>query len=139
MPKVREGTIKVSEITIDEEYLSRVKPSLHLIDEYVEALTNGADLTVKEPIVLEEGTNKVFSGYHRVKAYQKYAGLRHKRHESAEVKETLDLWPEATLEVPCEFHACPEGVVPSLYAFTFNGLHGLRQSNEDAKDVCRKQ
>jgi len=139
MPKVRDGVIALKDIVIDQSYLSRVKPSTQTIDDYVESLINGADLSTKDPIVLEDGTNKLFGGYHRTKAHLKYLELLQQRQHKEDISETLDLWPEMDIEVPCEFHTCPEGITPSLYAFTFNNEHGLQQSSEDAKKVCRDQ
>ena len=95
MPLIREGMINLADIQIDQDYLSRLKPLPHLIDEYVQDLTNGADLISREPIVVEEGTNKLFSGYHRVKAYQRYDKAYSARQATPGVGETLDLWPAA--------------------------------------------
>jgi DNA methylase len=137
--KVREGSIALTDIVIDESYLSRVKPHTETIQEYVEALMNGADLSKREAVILEDGTNKLLSGYHRTRAYLRYADLLRDRNGNTPPGETLDLWPEVAPDLSCEFHAIPSGMSPALYAYTFNNEHGLRQSGADARKVCREQ
>lgn len=139
MGKVREGRIALKDIIIDKDYLSRVNPHTGTIQDYIEALMNGADLSKKEAVVLEDGTNKLLSGYHRTRACLQYSELLKERSGDTFDGETLDLWPEISLDLSCEFHVLPPGMAPSLYAYTFNNEHGLRQSGADAKKVCRDQ
>jgi hypothetical protein len=136
MPKVREGRIALDAVVIDENYLSRAKPNTRVIEEYAEALINGA---VFPPIILEEGTNKLLSGYHRTKAYVKYAELQGVHGQQTTDDEQCDLWPAPTVEIDCEFHTIPDEQSPKLYAYGFNKANSLRQSTEDARMVCLAQ
>jgi hypothetical protein len=136
MPKVREGTIKLDAIIIDEHYLPRATPTLRVVDEYAEALINGA---IFPPVVVEEGTNKLISGYHRTRAYRKYAEMRQALAATDASEAQGDLWPAPSLDIACEFHTIPDGQTPKLYGYGFNKANGLRQSPEDTKMVCQAQ
>ena len=106
----------MQKVSIDEiKWVSNIYPrkkwNTDTIDRFADALAAGEQFP---PLVLEEGTNILLDGKHRIEAYKK-----------AEIS-----------EIPVEWHKIPEGMSAKYYAATLSARHGDRLSNADIKDLA---
>ena len=110
----RKGIISLDQIVWDPKVYPRMKWSTATIERYAEALEAGDEFP---PLVLEEGTNRLLDGKHRLEAYKKV--------EMA--------------EVPVEWHTVPEGMSAKYYAATLSAAHGDRLSYTDLKALAEEE
>jgi len=103
--------INISEIKWISDIYPRKKWNTDTINRFVDALAAGEQFP---SLVLEEGTNILLDGKHRIEAYKK-----------AEI-----------IEIPVEWHKIPEGMSAKYYAATLSARHGDRLSNADIKDLA---
>ena len=105
------GFVSLEAIKWDPSVYPRSKWNTATIERYVDALEAGDEFP---PLVLEEGTNRLLDGKHRLEAYKK-AGIT---------------------EASVEWHVVPEGMTPKRYAATLSARHGDRMSNADLKALA---
>ena len=103
--------INISEIKWIPDIYPRKKWNTDTINRFVDALVAGEQFP---PLVLEEETNILLDGKHRIEAYKK-----------AEI-----------IEIPVEWHKIPTGMSAKYYAATLSARHGDRLSNADIKDLA---
>jgi DNA modification methylase len=104
----------VDSITWDPAVYPRAKWATSTIERYAEALDAGSQFP---PIVLEEGTNRLLDGKHRLEAYKKVGRT----------------------EIPIEWQRVPEGMSAKYYAATLSAAHGDRVSNADLKALAEEE
>lgn len=107
----KRGFVSLEAIKWDPSVYPRSKWNTATIERYVDALEAGDEFP---PLVLEEGTNRLLDGKHRLEAYKK-AGIT---------------------EASVEWHVVPEGMTPKRYAATLSARHGDRMSNADLKALA---
>ena len=107
----KRGFVSLEAIKWDPSVYPRSKWKTATIERYVDALEAGDEFP---PLVLEEGTNRLLDGKHRLEAYKK-AGIT---------------------EASVEWHVVPEGMTPKRYAATLSARHGDRLSNADLKALA---
>ncbi len=107
----KRGFVSLEAIKWDPSVYPRSKWKTATIERYVDALEAGDEFP---PLVLEEGTNRLLDGKHRLEAYKK-AGIT---------------------EASVEWHVVPEGMTPKRYAATLSARHGDRMSNADLKALA---
>jgi hypothetical protein len=106
--------IAIPDVVWDPKIYPRAKWSTATIERYAEAIEAGDQFP---PIVLEQGTNRLLDGKHRLEAY--------KRTEAGAIS--------------AEWHEVPEGVSPKRYAATLSARHGDRMSNADLKALALEE
>ena len=109
----RTEKIPTKDVVSDRTIYPRDHIEKGIVAEYVEVLKSGGSF--KEKIVLEEGTNKVLDGFHRLEAFKEIGAT----------------------EIEVVFHKIPEGLTPLVYAAYLNSQHGLRLKGEDNQRVAR--
>lgn len=105
------ATVSIAVPIWDPKVYPRSKWSTATIDRYADALAGGE---VFPPLVLEEGTNVLLDGKHRLEAHKK-AGLT---------------------EVAVEYRKVPDGMSVKLFAASLSARHGDRMSNADLKALA---
>lgn len=105
------GKIKISEVVWKSEVYPREKWNTSTIEHYADALEAGS---VFPPIILEEGTNVLLDGKHRLEAHKKIG----------------------TEEINAEWRKVPVGMSARYYAATLSAQHGDRLSNGDIKKIA---
>jgi DNA methylase len=106
--------IALSAIVWDSRIYPRAKWSTATIERYTEAIEAGDRFPA---LVLEQGTNRLLDGKHRLEAYKR-----------AEVS-----------TVPAEWHTVPDGVSAKRYAAMLSARHGDRMSNADLKALALEE
>jgi hypothetical protein len=122
----------VNAIVIDEAYLGRVSEYPELIDQYFDAYLAGEDIP---PIILEQGTNKLLEGFHRLQALKKIASLI----EQGNLPKNKIPKVFNGRHIECEYVVVPEGVEPCIYSLHCNMRHGKTASSEDIKRAVQIQ
>jgi hypothetical protein len=105
---------KIQDIVWDPSVYPRTKWNTATIDRYADALEAGA---IFPPIVIEEGTNRLLDGKHRLEAFKK-----------AERK-----------TIPAVVAAIPDGMTARYFAATLSATHGDRLSNADIKVMAEEE
>lgn len=105
--------IELSMIKWEPAVYPRSKWSTATIERYADAMEAGE---VFPALTLQDGTNILLDGKHRLEAYKK-AGIK---------------------EVPVDFVKIPDGVPIRLFAASLSARHGDRMSNGDLKDIVRE-
>jgi hypothetical protein len=105
-------TVPITAVKWDPSIYPRSKWSTSDIDRYVDFLEAGETLP---PLVLEEGTNRLLDGKHRLEA--------HKRVGSE--------------NVPVRHDSIPDGVPAKLYSLSLSMRNGLAPARADVKTVIR--
>lgn len=105
--------ISIQSIVVDKTIYPRKHMEKGLVAEYIELLKSGGSF--KERIVLEEGTNRVLDGIHRLEAFKEIGAT----------------------EIEIVFHKIPDGMPPIVYAAFLNSQHGLRLEKNEKKEVAR--
>lgn len=108
------AVIKISEVVWDAKIYPRKKWATTTIEKYADAIEAGDEFP---PIVLEEGTNRLIDGKHRLEAYKK-AGKE---------------------EIPAEWHKIPDDTSVKYYAATLSAKHGDRLTNADIKTLAEEE
>jgi hypothetical protein len=108
------GTIAISDVVWDPKVYPRSKYSTGTIERYADAMLAGDEFP---PLVLEDGTNRLLDGKHRVESYKR-----------AEIT-----------EAPVEWHTVPNGMSAKYYAATLSSRHGDRMSNADLKALAEEE
>ena len=122
----------VNAIVIDEAYLGRVSEYPELIDQYFDAYLAGEDIPL---IILEQGTNKLLEGFHRLQALTKIAQLiEHDKLAKNKIPKVFN-----GHHIECEYVVVPEGVEPCIYSLHCNMRHGKTASSEDIKRAVQIQ
>lgn len=103
--------VPVDQIVWDPKIYPRQKWNTSTIERYVDALMAGEEFP---PIVLEEGTNRLLDGKHRLEAHRK-----------AEVE-----------QISVEWRTVPAGISAKRYAARLSARHGDRMSNADLKALA---
>lgn len=103
--------LPILDVVWDPKIYPRQKWSTSTIDRYAEAIAAGDEFP---PLVLEQTTNRLLDGKHRLEAY--------KRAERD--------------QVPVEHHTIPEGLSAKRYAARLSARHGDRMSNADLKALA---
>lgn len=103
--------LPIDQVKWDPSIYPRQKWTTSTIERYVEALEAGDEFPA---IILEEGTNRLLDGKHRLEA-----------HKKAERTEVLVTW-----------HTIPEGMSAKRYAAKLSARHGDRMSNADLKQLA---
>ena len=124
----KKSTIKIGDIVFDTSIYPRDKWQTHLIESYSDAIKSGAKFPA---IIVEEGTNRLIDGLHRVKAHQRYA-------EEYGKSQNTDGWSEPQDELLAEFHVIPDGIPPKLYAASFSVNHGKRIAPAERRSIARE-
>jgi transposase-like protein len=106
--------IKTAEVVFELSIYPRAEWSAATVERYEENLSAGE---VLPPIVLEQDTNRLLDGLHRLKAHQKL-GLA---------------------EIDVTFEVVPDDTSPKLYAASLSARHGDRMSMSDCKAVAREE
>jgi len=112
--RTTKAEISISEIVWDPSIYPRQKWNTSTIDRYADAVEAGEEFP---PIILEQGTNRLLDGKHRLEAYKK-AGVE---------------------TVPAEMHEVPEGMTAKYYAAILSARHGDRMSNTDLKTLAEEE
>jgi transcriptional regulator with XRE-family HTH domain len=110
MPK----EIPIGDVVWSPDVYPRAKYNTSTIERYADALEAGDDFP---PLVLEEGTNVLLDGKHRLEA--------HKKAERATVM--------------VEHRKVPDGMTAKYFAATLSARHGDRMSNGDLKTLAREE
>jgi len=106
--------MKLSEIVWDPKVYPRGKWSTATIERYVDALEAGEEFP---PVVIEEGTNRLLDGKHRV-----------------------EMWKRAGVaDVPVEVVRVPDGMSAKYFAASMSVRHGDRLSNADIKALAEEE
>ena len=108
------GTIAIADVVWDPKVYPRSKYSTGTIERYADAMLAGDEFP---PLVLEDGTNRMLDGKHRIEAYKR-----------AEIT-----------EAPVEWHTIPDGMSAKYYAATLSSRHGDRMSNADLKALAEEE
>lgn len=125
--------VRLADIVWDPSIYPREKWSTSTIEQYADVLRAGKKFP---PVILEEGTNRLLDGKHRVEAHRLYANQYEQRQEGfAGYKEE---WPEPSPEIDAEIHAIPDGVPPKLYAAGLSAKHGDRIKPAERKAIARE-
>ncbi|MHC4178448.1 MAG: DNA methyltransferase, partial [Planctomycetota bacterium] len=124
-------TIKLKDIVFDEEIYPRSSWDKDTVKFYMERLMAGDE---PPPLILEEETNRLLDGKHRVEARLAYARWW-KKEAKAEEKE---VFPEPVDEVEVEYEEIPEDIPPKLWCAQYNRDHGDRLSGSDGKALARE-
>lgn len=106
--------IPIDLVKWDPSIYPRQKWNTATIDRYVDALGAGDEFPA---VVLEEGTNRLLDGKHRLEAYKK-----------AERADVLVTW-----------HVVPDGMSAKRYAAKLSARHGDRMSNADLKALALEE
>ena len=123
--------INISEVVWDPSIYPRGNgwnPST--IKRYADVLKAGG---VFPAIILEEGTNRLLDGKHRLEANKMYAVMYQSRDGDGDGE-----WPEPATKIDVEFKVIPDGIPAELYALSFSSGHGESIKNEDRKATARK-
>lgn len=119
------SSVKIDAVQIDMSVYPREKWNTATVERYADALRAGVKFP---PITLEQGTNRLLDGMHRLKAYQKVA-------EQPELCED-GFKPDGT--IPADFDQIPEGVPPKLYAASLSARHGDRLTGPESRALARE-
>ena len=126
--------IKLEDVVIDNAVYPRERWNSHTISEYADALKAGSQFP---PIVLQNETNVLLDGMHRLLAAKKYlASYREHEQEPRFVED--DGWAEASEEIEIEYHVIPEGVPAKLYAASLSARHGDRLTPAERRNIARE-
>ena len=106
--------MELSQIKWEPAIYPRSKWNTSTVDRYSDAMLSG---DVFPAIIIEEGTNRLLDGKHRMLAY-----------ERAEI-----------LDVPVEIRKVPDGMNAKHYAATLSSRHGDRMSNADLKGLALEE
>jgi len=106
--------IRTEQVVWDSSIYPRDKWNTSTIERYADALEAGSEFP---PILLEEGTNRLLDGKHRLEAHKK-AGRS---------------------EIAAEWRAVPEGMTALYYAASLSSQHGDRLSNGDLKKIAEAE
>lgn len=106
--------IPIDLVKWDPSIYPRQKWNTATIDRYVDALEAGDEFP---PLVLEDGTNRLLDGKHRLEA-----------HKKAERTDVLVTW-----------HMVPDGMSAKRYAAKLSARHGDRMSNGDLKQLALEE
>ncbi len=105
--------ILISSIVWEPRIYPRSKWNTSTIERYADAMKSGDQFPA---MVLEEETNRLLDGKHRLEAY-KLVGIT---------------------EAPVEWKTVPEDIPIKLFAASLSARHGDRLNNEDTKTVVRE-
>jgi DNA modification methylase len=130
------ATVKFGEVVIDTSIYPREKWNTNTIKMYADALKGGAKFP---PIILEEGTNRLIDGLHRLRAHQQYL----QEYQEYQAQLTLegierDGWEPAPDVIEVEYCTIPEGIPPKLYAASFSTRHGDKIPTAERKAIARE-
>lgn len=106
--------VHLDDIVYDAGIYPREKWNTATIARYADALEAGAQFP---PIILEEGTNRLLDGKHRLEAH-KNAGRG---------------------EIEAEWRKVPDGMTARYFAATLSAQHGDRLSNADIKKIAEAE
>jgi len=106
--------MKITEIVWDAKIYPRSQWSTSTIERYADAIEAGEQFP---PLMIEEGTNRLLDGKHRLEAYKK-AGVN---------------------DVPVEVVKVPEGMSAKYFAATLSARHGDRMANADLKTLAETE
>ncbi|MDP2950254.1 MAG: MerR family transcriptional regulator [Chloroflexota bacterium] len=117
--------VPISAIDLDMGTYPRKGIRQEVVEQYADALRGGAAFP---PILLENKTNKLLSGLHRIEAVEK-------------VLKQPELWenghkPDGTIEA--DYLAAPESIPRKLFRASLDATHGLRLSPEETKALARE-
>lgn len=124
-------TIDLTDVVFDEEIYPRSSWNKDTVQTYVERLMAGDE---PPPIKVEEDTNRLLDGKHRVEA--KAAYLRW--WDTKATDEEKEVFPEPTNQIAVEYEEIPEGMPPKLWCAGYNRDHGDRLSKSDACALARE-
>ena len=122
--------LAISEIVWDPKVYPRAKWSTATIERYAEAMQAGDTFP---PLILEEGTNRLLDGKHRLEAYRKVYEARQQP-----ALDEAGIVADAC-KVPVEWHVIPDGISPKRYAARMSARHGDRMSNADLKALALEE
>lgn len=105
-------TIKLNEIVHDENIYPRSRVDKQVVHNYADSMRDGISFP---PIVLEDKTNRLLDGWHRVEAANE-----------AEIEELEANW-----------HTVPDDIDVRLYAASLSSKHGLSIPTDDLKQLVR--
>lgn len=106
--------LPIEQIVWDPKIYPRAKWNTSTIERYADALAAGEEFPA---LVLEQGTNRLLDGKHRLEAYKK-AGAE---------------------KVLVQWHVVPEGMTAKRYAAKLSARHGDRMSNADLKALALEE
>lgn len=106
--------VQVNEVKFEAAIYPRSKWNTSTVERYADAIEAGAEFP---PVILEEGTNRLLDGKHRLEAYKKVGA------------ETI----------PAEWRKVPAGMTTKYYAATLSARHGDRLSNADIKAIAEAE
>ena len=114
--------LSVNDVVWDASVYPRQKWNTSTIERYAEAMRSGA---VFPPITVEEGTNRLLDGKHRLEAYKKAI-------------EQPGMNGEAPAELRVEAVAAPSDIPVKMFAASLSNEHGDRLSLADLRAVVRE-
>jgi len=134
------STIKLDDVVVDQTIYPREKINGAVVEQYVDAIRSGDNFP---PIVLEEGTNRLIDGVHRLEAARKYREhytlyiSQHKADLRDREERPLMEPPKPSEETSCRYVKVPDNVPAMLFCYGFNKQHGLRPSVDDRRKTTR--
>lgn len=123
-------SIAIDSIIWQPNIYPRGKWNSHTIEMYADAIRAGAKFP---PIALQEGTNVLLDGKHRLEAHKLYAEMYQAKNGSDDTE-----WPEPAQEIDAEYHVIPDGVPVKLYCASLSTKHGDRIAPADRKALARE-
>lgn len=108
------GILPIEQVVWEPKIYPRSKWNTATIERYVDAMKAGDEFPA---LVLEEGTNRLLDGKHRLEAYKK-GGVE---------------------QVAVEWHEVPERISAKRYAAMLSSRHGDRMSNADLKELALEE
>lgn len=107
-------SVKLSEIVWEPSIYPRQKWNTSTVERYADAIEAGEDFP---PVILEEGTNRLLDGKHRLEAHKKVGAPA----------------------ICAEWHQIPDGVSAKYYAASLSTRHGDRLGNADLKAIAETE
>ena len=128
--------VHLADVKVDSNIYPRDQWKTDTIKNYVDALRGGAQFP---PIVLEEGTNRLLDGLHRLKAYQLYLEQYQEYQTQSELEGMeSEEWAPPADDIEVKYRVIPDGVPAKLFAASFSTNHGDRITVADRKAIARE-
>ena len=134
---MKEGIIALGDVVIDLSIYPREKWSSATVNVYADAIKGGAKFP---QIILEEGTNRLLDGLHRIKAHQKYAEMYSDKKDNAnnDDHDPIENWSEPIQKIAAIWHVIPGEIPDKLYAASLSSKHGVRFKPEEMRTLTRE-
>ena len=134
---MKEGLIDLADVVVDLSIYPREKWVSATVNAYIDAIKGGAKFP---QIILEESTNRLLDGLHRIKAHQKYAEMYREKKGNTNSDDTdpIENWSEPVQKIVAIWHVIPDEIPDKLYAASLNSKHGDRIKPAEMRTLTRE-